>query len=180
MLIDNVVNISTNWTHASYLTARQVLETFSWKEFWESTNFTRLSQQPFYERYRWVTKFIDNAQGYILPKLEKLNQQGTIKRRQGSARSHALNLNDEKWVCPKSPQSPSKSTLQIIREVQTSRALMCPNLQCTGHREKRNKKSRSSLWNCWWIQYMDDSSVASMHMKKLLNDFPQYQNSSLS
>ena len=37
----------------------------------------------------------------------------------------------------------------------------------------KNHVSASDFWNGWWIRYLDDSSVALMHMEKLLNDlFP--------
>ena len=35
-----------------------------------------------YERYCWVTKIIDNGQGYLLPKLEKINPAGSDQVRE--------------------------------------------------------------------------------------------------
>ena len=73
--------------------------------------------------YNYVAKIIENAQGYLLPKLEKITQQCTIKRGQGSHRTRTLNHNDDKSVCQKTLKSPLKSTLQITWEAQTSRGV---------------------------------------------------------
>ena len=103
--------------------------------------------------------------------LKKLTQQGTIKVRQGSGRPRALNQSDEKSVCQKALSVPCKSTLQITREVQTSRDANVSIFTVHRTLRKAEQKSRFSFRNRTWVRYLDDSCVASMHVEKLLNDF---------
>ena len=92
--------------------------------------------------------------------LKKLTQQGTIKRRQGNCRTRALNHNDEKSVCHKSIRSPLKSTLQITREVQTSRSANVSKSIVYRTLRKRNKSyvsvSEIADWfDTWTILVLD-------------------------
>ena len=123
----------------SYQTSGYVSEKFSikWvlrKYAFDSVPFTTILRQilPSYENFK-------NAQGYLLQKLKKITQQGTIKRRLVSSQPRALNQNDEKSNCKRVLRATWNEHYKETERIKYDEALMCPNLQCTGHREERKK-----------------------------------------
>ena len=117
------VNGYTNWTHLSYLTARQIFEKLPWKWVLRKHHFTRPSLQLCNERYCGVTKSIDNGWSYLLPEFKKINSIGYNQEKAGRWQTPGSQSNWWKVNLPKSPHSFLKSTLQLTREVKTSRSV---------------------------------------------------------
>ena len=113
----------TNWTHLSYLIATQVLEIFSWKWILRKHAFHSITSATMLRKILLTRKIIENAQGYLLPKLEKINPTGYD---QGKAWKWQTSDFQSQWwkiSLPEAIRSPLESTLQIIQEIQTSRSV---------------------------------------------------------